>query len=70
IVGPFHKIGIFILRPICHNPLILRFHAWLSEIKKVAFVELYIFLNSLILRHYRISKNVNIIQTNSFYEKC
>ncbi|MEE9374315.1 MAG: hypothetical protein V3V00_14770, partial [Saprospiraceae bacterium] len=31
IVGPFHKIGIFILRPICHNPLILWFHAWLSE---------------------------------------
>ncbi|MEE9372472.1 MAG: hypothetical protein V3V00_05405, partial [Saprospiraceae bacterium] len=34
IVGPFHKIGIFILRPICHNPLILWFHAWLSEISQ------------------------------------
>ncbi len=34
-----------------------------------AFGALYIFLNSLILRHHRISKNENFIQNGSFYKK-
>ncbi len=40
------------------------------KIKKVSFGDLYIFFNLLILRHHRISINVNLIQNNSFCEKC
>ncbi|MEE9372852.1 MAG: hypothetical protein V3V00_07335, partial [Saprospiraceae bacterium] len=34
------------------------------KIKKVSFGDLYIFFNELILRHHRISINVNLIQNN------
>ncbi len=40
------------------------------KIKKVSFGDLYIFFNELILRHDRISINVNLIQNKSFCEKC
>jgi hypothetical protein len=40
----------------------------LCKIRNVSFGDIFIFLNSLMLRHHRISKKKNLIQNNSFHK--